>query len=142
MLAVLLAEDLLHFFTNEEDIVQVIIPVFPVIIPYIAAGMVRSVMYGMAWAMQEFGWMAVIEGISTSCYIQLCLYARYGGYADCSISLKVLMEISLICGLIRTVFISWLCLYKIPARLREMKRVEEELGTEKANELMLAHFGA
>ena len=52
MLAVLLAEDLLHFFTNEEDIVQVIIPVFPVIIPYIAAGMVRSVMYGMAWAMQ------------------------------------------------------------------------------------------
>ena len=52
------------------------------------------------------------------------------------------MEISLVCGLIRTVLISWLCLYRIPARLREMKRVEEELGTEKANELMLAHFGA
>ena len=33
---------------------DIIKPVFPVIVPYIAAGMVRSVMYGMAWAMQEF----------------------------------------------------------------------------------------
>ena len=132
----------MHFFTNEEDIIQIIIPVFPVIIPYIAAGMVRSVMYGMAWAMQEFFYIALIEAISTSCYIPMCLYAKYGACADCTISLKVLMEISLVCGLIRTVLISWLCLYKIPARLREMKRVEEELGTERANEMMLAHFGA
>ena len=104
--------------------------------------MVRSVMYGMAWAMQEFGYMAIIEGISTACYIPMCLYAKYGTCDSCTLSLKTLMEISLVCGLIRTVLISWLCLYKIPARLREMKRVEETLGTEKANELMLAHFGA
>ena len=55
---------------------DIIKPVFPVIVPYIAAGMVRSVMYGMAWAMQEFAWIAVFEGISTCVYIPLCLYAK------------------------------------------------------------------
>ena len=54
VVVVFFADDLLHFFTNEQDIIDVIKPVFPVIVPYIAAGMVRSVMYGMSWAMQEF----------------------------------------------------------------------------------------
>jgi hypothetical protein len=34
--------------------------------------MVRSVMYGMAWAMQEFGYIAFFEGISTCVYVPLC----------------------------------------------------------------------
>ena len=79
---------------------DIIKPVFPVIVPYIAAGMVRSVMYGMSWAMQEFACnppptypslvsaatpacftsaradMAAIEAVSTSVYIPLCLYAK------------------------------------------------------------------
>ena len=65
---------------------DIIKPVFPVIVPYIAAGMVRSVMYGMAWAMQEFAWIAFFEGISTCVYIPLCLYAKYGTCHDCQIT--------------------------------------------------------
>ena len=122
--------DLLAFFTNEQDIIDIVKPVFPVIVPYIACGMMRSVMYGMAWAMQEFGWVVFFEGISTSVYIPLCLYAKYGGCADCTISLKVLMQISLTCGVIRTVLINWLCLYMIPRRLRSMKAAEETLGSQ------------
>ena len=68
------------------QIVDIIKPVFPVIVPYIAAGMVRSVMYGMAWAMQEFAWIAFFEGISTCVYIPLCLYAKYGTCHDCQIT--------------------------------------------------------
>ena len=37
------------------------------------------------------------------------------------------MEISLTCGLIRTVLVAWLCLYKVPARLRAIKKAEEPL---------------
>ena len=59
-----------------SDVIDVIKPVFPIVVPYIAAGMVRSVMYGMAWAMQEFGYIAFFEGISTCVYIPMCLYAR------------------------------------------------------------------
>ena len=44
------------------------------------------------------------------------------------ISLKTLMEISLVAGLARTVLISWLCLYMIPRRLRALKDAEETLG--------------
>jgi len=132
VVVVFFADDLLRFFTNEQDVIDIIKPVFPVIVPYIAAGMVRSVMYGMAWAMQEFAYMAVIEGVSTACYIPLCLYAKLGTCASCEISLKTLMEISLICGLLRTVGITWLTLYKIPKRLRELKHVEETMGSEKA----------
>ena len=76
VVVVFFADDLLHFFTNEQDIIDIIKPVFPVIVPYIAAGMVRSVMYGMAWAMQEFAWMCFFEGLSTSVYVPLCLYAK------------------------------------------------------------------
>jgi hypothetical protein len=54
-------DDLLHFFTQEQDVIDIIKPVFPIVVPYIAAGMVRSVMYGMAWAMQEFGYIAFFE---------------------------------------------------------------------------------
>ena len=50
------------------------------------------------------------------------------------------MQISLACGIIRTVLISWLCLYMVPRRLRAIKRVEEE-DPEKAQEMMLQHFG-
>ena len=112
------------------------------IVPYIAAGMVRSVMYGMAWAMQEFGWIAFFEGISTCVYIPMCLYAKYGTCASCVISLKTLMQISLAAGLVRTVLISWLCLYMIPRRLRALKAAEENLSSDKAREMMIAHFGS
>ena len=44
------------------------------------------------------------------------------------ISLKTLMEISLVAGLVRTLLISWLCLYMIPRRLRALKKAEETLG--------------
>jgi hypothetical protein len=44
------------------------------------------------------------------------------------ISLKTLMEISLVAGLVRTALISWLCLYMIPRRLRALKLAEETLG--------------
>ena len=45
--------------------------------------------------------MAFIEGVSTACYIPMCLYAKYGTCASCTISLKTLMEISLACGLMQ-----------------------------------------
>ena len=54
-----------------QDVIDVIKPVFPIVVPYIAAGMVRSVMYGMAWAMQEFGYIAFFEGISTCVYVPM-----------------------------------------------------------------------
>lgn len=126
------ADDLLEFFTDDQDVITVIKPVFPVIVPYVAAGMVRSVMYGMAWAMQEFKLMAVIECLSSSIQIPLMLYAKYGTCADCTVSLKTLLQISLICGLVRTVLVGWLTLYKIPKRLRELKEIEATQGTEKA----------
>ena len=66
--------------------------------------------------------------------------ATDGSCAECTISLKSLMQISLACGIIRTVLISWLCLYMVPRRLRAIKRVEEE-DPEKAQEMMLQHFG-
>lgn len=175
---VFFADDLLNFFTQEQDVVDVIKPVFPIVVPYIAAGMVRSVMYGMAWAMQEFGYIAIFEGISTCVYIPMCLYAKYGscpscvvrdhvdlclsavhdvvacgelrvsiklrlwydragcraclhfrvGFLPAQVSLKTLMEISLVAGLVRTVLIAWLCLYMIPRRLRALKAAEETLG--------------
>jgi hypothetical protein len=40
-------------------------------------------MYGMAWAMQEFGYIAFFEGISTCVYIPMCLYAKYGTCPSC-----------------------------------------------------------
>ena len=43
---------------------------------------------------------------------------------------------------VRTVLISWLCLYMIPRRLRALKAAEESLGSEKAKEMMIAHFGS
>ena len=52
------------------------------------------------------------------------------------------MEISLVAGLVRTVLISWLCLYKIPKRLRALKDAEENLSSDKYKEMMVAHFGA
>ena len=62
---------------------------------------------------------------------------------DCNqISLKTLMEISLAAGLVRTVLISWLCLYMIPRRLRALKAAEENLSSEKYKEMMIAHFGS
>ena len=76
--------------------------------------------------------MAIIECISSSIQIPLMLYAKYGTCADCSISLKTLLEISLVCGIVRTVLVGWLTLYKIPKRLRELKHVEDTMGTEKA----------
>ena len=83
MVVVFYADDLLSFFTQEQDVIDVIKPVFPIVVPYIAAGMVRSVMYGMAWAMQEFGYIAFFEGISTSVYVPMCLYANYGTCPSC-----------------------------------------------------------
>jgi hypothetical protein len=59
---------------------------------------------------------------------------------SCNITLKTLMEISLTCGLIRTVLVAWLCLYKVPARLRAIKKAEEE-DPKKAAQMMLDHFG-
>ena len=50
------------------------------------------------------------------------------------------MEISLTCGLIRTVLVAWLCLYKVPARLRAVKKAGGE-DPEKAAQMMLDHFG-
>jgi hypothetical protein len=52
------------------------------------------------------------------------------------------MEISLVAGLVRTVLISWLCLYMIPRRLRALKAAEENLSSDKYKEMMIAHFGA
>ena len=35
---VFFADDLLNFFTQEQDVIDVIKPVFPIVVPYIAAG--------------------------------------------------------------------------------------------------------
>ena len=64
----------------------------------------------------------------------------YAAHPLRNITLKTPMEISLTCGLIRTVLVAWLCLYKVPARLRAIKKADEE-DPKKAAQMMLDHFG-
>ena len=104
----------MQLFTDDAPTIAIVRPTFKFLVPYIAASMVRSVMYGMAWAMQEFGWIAVIAGVGTATYVPMALYAKY---ALDDVTLLTLMEISLYAGLVRTALIGVLCLWYIPRKL-------------------------
>ena len=44
------ADDIMKLFTSDRPTIEIVKPTFKFLVPYIAASMVKSVMYGMAWA--------------------------------------------------------------------------------------------
>jgi Na+-driven multidrug efflux pump len=129
------AGDIMQLFTDDAPTIAIVRPTFKFLVPYIAASMVRSVMYGMAWAMQEFGWIAVIAGVGTATYVPMALYAKY---ALDDVTLLTLMEISLYAGLVRTALIGVLCLWYIPRKLARWKAEAAALDAGAAAALRLA----
>jgi Na+-driven multidrug efflux pump len=115
------ADDLLNLFTNEADVKAIIKPVLPVFVPYMSISMVSSVMGGMGWAMQEFGWMAVISVVGTLTYVPMAVYVK----AEGEVSLLNLMRVSLYNQCITATLMAALCLWLIPRRLRAMAAADE-----------------